>query len=90
MSNLFGVGRVAQIYKNWTSNGGDNCGWQEHSFVIDNAREAITENWSARLDELGSIKKRKRLETMYEKCERLLQKLFNFTHAVLLLPAHKC
>ena len=25
--------------------------WQEHSFVRDNVREAIAENWSARLDE---------------------------------------
>ena len=48
MSNQFDVGRGIQICKNWTSNGGGNWGvgvalqnWQEHSFVSDNAREAI-------------------------------------------------
>ena len=44
VSNLLGVGRGPQIYKNRTNNGGDNWGWccknwQEHSFVSDNARE---------------------------------------------------
>ena len=90
MSNLFSVGRGPQICKNWTSNGGDNCGWQEHSFVIDNAREAITENRSARLDESDSIKKRKQLETTYEKCALLLRNMFNVTYAVYLLLAHGC
>ena len=51
VSNLFGVGRGPQIYKNWTSYGGDNWGWcckkwQEHSFVRDNTCEAISENRS--------------------------------------------
>ena len=44
VSNLFGVGRGAQTYKNWTINGGENFGWcckkwQEHSFVSGNAHE---------------------------------------------------
>ena len=44
MSNIFGVGRGPQIYKNWTSNGGNNWGWcykkwQECSFVSDYTRE---------------------------------------------------
>ena len=36
-------------------------------FVSDNVREAITENLSPQLDRLDSIKKRKRIETTYEK-----------------------
>ena len=47
------------------------------------------ENRSARLDESDSIQKRKRLETKYEKCARLLRGSFNVTYAVLLLRAHK-
>ena len=95
VSNIFGVGRGPQIYKTWTSNDGDNWGWcckkwQEHSFVSDNAREAIAENQSARLDELDSIQKRKQLENMYEKCVWLLGDTFNATYAVYLLRAHKC
>ena len=66
VSNLFGDGRGAQIYKNWLINGGDNWGWcckkwQEHSFVSDNASEAIKKK-SSWLDELDLIQKRKRLE----------------------------
>ena len=86
MSNLFSVGRGPQIYKNWTS----NKKWQEHSFVSDNASEAIAKNRCARLDESDSIQKRKRLETTYEKCALLLQNSFNVTYVVLLLHAHKC
>ena len=56
----------------------------------DNAREAIAENWSARLDESESIQKRKRLEITYGKCAQLLRNLFNVTHTVLLLCTHKC
>ena len=52
-------------------------------------REAIAENRSAQLDESDSIKKMKRLETMYEKCARLLRSSMNVTYAVLLLRAHK-
>ena len=63
--------------------------WQEHTFVSDNACEAITESWFARLDKSDSIQKRKQLETMYKKCARLLRNLFNVTYAVLLLHAHK-
>ena len=63
---------------------------QEHSFHSDNAREAITKNWSGWLEELDSIQKKKRLEKTYIKCTQLLQDLFNVTHPVLLLHAHKC
>ena len=31
--------------------------WQEHSFVRNNVREAMSENWPDRLDELDLIKK---------------------------------
>ena len=45
VSIIFSVGKGPQIYKNWTSNGGDNLGdaekCQKHSFVNDNAREVI-------------------------------------------------
>ena len=62
MANLFVVGRGLQIYKNRTSNGGNNWGWlykkwQEHLFVIDNVREAIVRIWSDRPEESYLIKK---------------------------------
>ena len=49
VSSLFVVVSGLQIYKNWTSNGGDNWGlcckkWQDHSFLSYNSREAIAEN----------------------------------------------
>ena len=76
MFNIFGVGRGAANLDNCTSNGADNWGWcckkwQEHTFVSDNACEAIVETWSAQIDKLDYIEKRKRLETMYEKYSRL-------------------
>ena len=82
VSNIFGVGSGPQIYTNGNSNGGEKQGrcyknWQEHSFVSDDVCEAITENWSAQLDESDSITKRKRLETTYEKCAQLLGNEFN-------------
>ena len=63
MFNLFDVGRGPQIYQNWTINGGENLEgcckkWRENSFVNDNARETIAENWSDRIDESESIKKK--------------------------------
>ena len=59
--------------KEWTSNGGENWGrcfkkHQEHSFVSDNAREAITENWYAQLDKSDSIQKWEWIENTYKKC----------------------
>ena len=61
MSNIFGVGRGPQIYKNWTSNGVTIVGVVQKvsiTFIFSgNACEAIAENWSARLDELDTIKK---------------------------------
>ena len=94
VSNLFSDGRGPQIYKNWTSNGGDNWGgcykkWQEHSFVIDNASEAITANRSSRLDKSDLIQKIKRLENTYKKCARLLGNALNVSYSVFLLHAHK-
>ena len=47
---------------------------QEHSFVSDNACEAITENWSKKLDEPYSIRKRKWIEKTHKKYSGLLQK----------------
>ena len=95
VSTIHGIGRGPQIYKNWTSNGGDNWGWcfkkmQGHSFVSDDEREAILENWSAWLDKSKSIQKRKHLGTTYKKCAQLLQSLCNVAYAVLLLHTHKC
>ena len=95
VSNLFGDGRGPQIYKKWTSNGGDNWEWcckkwQEHSFVSDNACETIIANWSAQHNESESIQKRKRLENTYEKCAGLLGNAFNVIYAVDLLRAQKC
>ena len=63
---------------------------QEHSFVSDNAREAITENGSARIDESDSIQKMKRLENTYQKCARLLHIVLNVTCVFLLLWSHTC
>ena len=62
--------------------------WQEHSFDSDNAREAIIENWSARLDESDSIQQRKQLENTYEKCVLLLWNTINVIYAVYLLQVH--
>ena len=81
--------------KNYTSNGGGNWGrcckkWEEHSFFSYNAGESIAENWSAELDEPDLIQKRKRLESMYEKCAKLLGNAFNATYVIYLLRAHKC
>ena len=50
---------------------------QEHSFVSDNTRKAISENWSAQLDKSDSIKRDKLLETTYKKYLKLLHHLFN-------------
>ena len=56
----------------------------------DNSGEAITENWSSRLDKLESIQKRKRQENTYKRCAQLMRNGFNITYAVLLLRAQKC
>ena len=95
VSNIFGSGRWPQIHKNCTSNRGDNWGWlfkrwQEHSFISDDTHEAVSENWSAQLDELESIIKMKWLDNTYENCAQLLQNAFNVTYAVYLLQAQKC
>lgn len=96
-ASLF-IKEVPIIYSHrvWMSikNGGDKWGrcfkkWKEHSFVSDNARDSITENWSTRLNELEQIQKRKRIETTYKKCARVLLNSFNVTHAVLLLHSQK-
>ena len=63
--------------------------WQEHSFVSDNALEAIAENWSTRLDESDSIQKRKQVENTYKNCAQLLRNAFIVTYAVYLLRAYK-
>ena len=80
--------------KNWTSNWGENWGrccknWQEHSFISDNSREAIVENWSAQLDKSYSIQEIKWIETNYKICAQLMCKPYNVTHAILLLHTHK-
>ena len=55
----------------------------------DNAREAIAENWSTRLDKSDSIQKRKRLKNTYKKCAQLLDNEFNATYVVYILLAQK-
>ena len=62
--------------------GGDDKKWQEPSFVSDNAREAIAENWSAGLDESDFIFKKKMARKMYENCARLLHNSLNVTYAL--------
>ena len=67
--------------KNWTSNDSGNwfcfCkNWQEHKFVSDNTREAITVNWSAHLDKYDHIYK-KTARKMYKKYLRLLRNLYH-------------
>ena len=56
--------------------------WKEHSFVSDNARDVISENWSARLDESESIKKRKQIEATYRNGAQLLWNSYNVPYAV--------
>ena len=63
---------------------------QEYSFVSDNVCEAITENWTARLEKLDSVLKRNYPETTYDKCVQLLWNSFDVTYAILLLYSHKC
>ena len=95
VSNIFSVVRWAANIQKMDYRRGRQLGlmlknWQEHSRVSDNACQAIPENWSARLDKLGLIQKRKRLENTYERCVRLLVNFFNDTYVVYLLQAHNC
>ena len=63
--------------------------WQEHSFVRNNVREAMSENWPDRLDELDLIQKSKWLEIRYKNCAQLLHNSFNVTYAILLSHTQK-
>ena len=81
--------------KKWTSNGVDNWGWcfknwQDYSFVSYNeGKAAITENWSAQLDESKTIKKGERLENKFQKFAQLSGNESNATYSVYLIPTQK-
>ena len=55
----------------------------------DNSGEAITENWSSRLDKSDVIQKINWLEKTHGKCVKLLWNLLNAAYRVLLIGAHK-
>ena len=64
--------------------------WQEHSFVRDNAREGIAENWSAQLDKSELIQKSKRLENTCKTFMQLLGNSFNAKCVVYLIQTQEC
>ena len=94
VSNIFSVGRGLQIYRNWTSNGGDTLGLccksgkNTHLLVIMRVR-LLQKICFPQLDKPDLIQKRKRLENPYKKCAQLLGNAFNVIYAVYLLRTHK-